>query len=104
MDMANPNSILLPDLIGTCPFKLECNPAYESVSDATEAWLNSHGIPYKESTHKYNLLSALSIPHCSQARLREACDIWTLLFLTDDILDSAPVSNDVDPKEIFDQN
>ncbi|CAF0868578.1 unnamed protein product [Adineta steineri] len=90
------NSILLPDLISTCPFKPECNPAYETVSDATEAWLNSHGIPYRELTHKYNLLSALCIPHCSQARLREACDLWTLLFFIDDILDSTHLSKDSD--------
>ncbi|CAF1274685.1 unnamed protein product [Adineta steineri] len=103
MDITNTNSILLPDLISTCPFKVECNPAYASVSDTTDAWINSHGIPYKELTHKYNLISALCIPHCSQAKLREACDFWTLLFLTDDIMDSVHVSEDGDrsKQELF---
>ncbi|CAF1074214.1 unnamed protein product [Adineta steineri] len=96
MDMTNKNYILLPDLISTCPFKIERNPAYESASGATEAWLNSYGISYKESTHNYCLISALAIPQCSPAKLREACDIWTLLFLIDDILDSAHISEDGD--------
>ncbi|CAF4203477.1 unnamed protein product, partial [Adineta steineri] len=96
MDMANKNYILLPDLLSTCPFKVECNPAYESVSNATEAWINSYGIPYKETTYKCNLVAALCIPHCSQSRLREICDLFVLLLLLDDIVDSAPISKDAD--------
>ncbi|CAF1056832.1 unnamed protein product [Adineta steineri] len=94
--MTNTNSILLPDLISICPFKAECNPAYERVSDATEAWLNSYGIPYQESTKKYSLWSGLCFPRCSQVRLREMCDIWTLLFSADEIIDSAHISEDDD--------
>ena len=91
--MANPNdcSIFLPDLIGCCSFEVECNTEYESVSVETVAWLSSHDIRYDESVEKYNLWSALTFPHASRARLREACDVWTLLFLADDIMDSAVV-------------
>ncbi|CAF1231969.1 unnamed protein product [Adineta steineri] len=94
--MAKTNIILIPDLIGTCPFKVECNPAYETVSDATEAWIDSYGIPYKETTHKCNLATALCFPHCSQSRLREICELWVLLILGDDIQDSVPISEDAD--------
>ncbi|CAF4078026.1 unnamed protein product [Adineta steineri] len=94
--MANTNSILLPDLISICPFKVECNPAYESVSHITEAWLNSYGIPYQESAKKYILWSGMSFPRCSQVRLSEMCDIWTLLYLADDIMDSAHISEGAD--------
>ncbi|CAF1417373.1 unnamed protein product [Adineta steineri] len=96
MDMVNTNSILLPDLIGTCPFKLEFNPAYESVSGATEAWLNSYGIPYEESEKKYILWSGMVFLHCSQVRFREMCDVYTIFFLADDIMDSAHISEGAD--------
>ncbi|CAF1186777.1 unnamed protein product [Adineta steineri] len=96
MDITNTNSILLPDLLSTCPFKVECNPAYEAVSDETTAWINSYGIPYKETTYKCNLVTALCIPHCNRSRFREICDFWVLLLLLDDVLDSVPISKDAD--------
>ncbi|CAF0877010.1 unnamed protein product [Adineta steineri] len=94
--MAKTNIILIPDLISTGPFKPECNPAYETVSDATEAWIDSYGIPYKETTYTCNLATALCFPHCSQSRLREICELWVLLILGDDIQDSVPISEDAD--------
>ena len=98
-------SITLPDLIAPCPFKVERNPSYESTSMETDVWLRSFGIPYAESLEKYNLWSALSFPRSSPARLRQACDVWTLLFLADDIMDSLIVSGSIDhPKRHLFQN
>ncbi|CAF1165405.1 unnamed protein product [Adineta steineri] len=94
--MANMNDILLPDLIGACPFKPECNPVYEPTSNATEAWLNSHGIRYKESIHKYSLASALCVPQCNPTKARDASDIWALLFSVDDIIDTVPISEHIE--------
>ncbi|CAF4104068.1 unnamed protein product [Adineta steineri] len=96
MDTKNTNSILLPDLLSTCPFKPECNPAFELVSDASEAWANSYGIPYKETTYNCSLAASQCMPHCNQSRLREICDLYVVLLLADDILDSAPISKGAD--------
>lgn len=96
-------TVILPDLITTCPFDLDCNMEYECVSKETEAWLHSFSIPYTESHDKYNLWSALTFPHSSRRRLREACDVWTLLFLADDVMDSllATGSTDYNKRELF---
>jgi len=59
----------------------------------TEAWLSSHGIPYTESTTKYDLFTALSLPHVSRTHLRDMCDCITLILIADDIFDSSDVSD-----------
>ena len=96
MSFISRRTITLPDLITTCPFPMACNAAYESASAKADAWLVSFGIPYEESQEKYNLWSALSFPRSSSARLQEACEVWTLLFLADDIMDSLIVSGSID--------
>jgi alpha-muurolene/germacrene-A/gamma-muurolene synthase len=103
MPTLNRRLIILPDLIGPCPFQVKCNPEYESVSIETDAWLRFHGIPYTEGNEKYNLWSALTFPCSSHIRLREACDVWTLLFLADDIMDSfgTCTSSDFSKRQLF---
>lgn len=103
MTASSKQIVLLPDLISACPFELECNAEYETASRETEIWLRSFGIPYTEINDKYNLWSALTFPKSSHRRLREACDVWTLLFLADDIMDSLLVSgsNDNHKRELF---
>lgn len=86
--MSNYLNVILPDLTKICSIPLACNSQYQSVSTETEDWLYSYGIPYTESTAKYNLWSGLTFPKSSRTRLRDATDVWTLLFLTDDIMDS----------------
>ena len=93
MATINTKTIVLPDLINTCPFKVECNPGYEAVSIETDAWLFGHGIPHTESTTKFNLLAALLFPHASRTRLRDACDVCTLLIIADDLIDTSAANS-----------
>ncbi|CAF1008954.1 unnamed protein product [Adineta steineri] len=89
MTAQDTGTIILPDLISTCPFKLECNQEYEMVSAETNAWLTAYGILYSESMTKYNLYWALAYPHASRTRLGNTCDAFTLFFLIDDLLDTS---------------
>ncbi|CAF3760610.1 unnamed protein product [Adineta steineri] len=89
MTAQNMDTIILPDLISTCPFKLECNQEYEIVSAETDAWLNSYGISNSESMTKYNRFWALAYPHASRTTLRNTSDAMTLMFMIDDLFDTS---------------
>ncbi|CAF3816576.1 unnamed protein product [Adineta steineri] len=80
--------IILPDLISSCPFELECSPHYEAVSKETDAWLSSRGIYNDESVTKYSLFEALIYPRASRRRLRDLCELGVLIFTYDQIHDS----------------
>ncbi|CAF1073301.1 unnamed protein product [Adineta steineri] len=88
MATSDANIIILPDVISSCPFELECNPHYEVVSKETDAWVSSHGMSHDESVTKYSLFEALIYPRASRRRLRDICDFCVVGFTYDHELDS----------------
>jgi hypothetical protein len=97
MTAQDTNTIVLSDLIGNCPFKIECSPYCEIVSNETDAWLVSHDISNLESMTQFNLLWALIYPHANRTRLRNISDARTLIFIADDLVDTSYGKNNNDP-------
>lgn len=85
-----PYQILLPDLIGYCPFILHVNPHHEAAAAESDAWFDSFDI-HRGPRHaefkiaKFGLLTAMSYAQADYVHLRNCCDFMSWLFAFDDL-------------------
>lgn len=96
------NNLAIPQLY--CPFISELNPFAEAVKQHTDQWVQNFSLLSSESEIKkyhsdnYSYFTARFYPYADYKRLCVTNDIFTLLFIIDDQIDS-PFGNNTLEKE-----
>ncbi|KLO13038.1 terpenoid synthase [Schizopora paradoxa] len=90
--MSTTRSLVLPDLITTCPFKASIHPEYKRARSESTAWVRSFGAltGRKGSLFHLNnleLLVSLAHPTSGYEELRICCDWNAVFFVYDELSD-----------------
>ena len=92
LKMSTTQTLVLPDLISTCPFKASVHPEYERVRRESAAWVRGFGVFTGRRGSSFDhlnleLLISLAHPNSGYEELRLCCDWNAVFFLYDELSD-----------------